>query len=89
MHVSSGRSEVNYQEWDKPQEEADESAEEVQERSMPPAYFTLFGLHADANFTDAERADLIAGLKATFGDEEDEDDDEDEDEDDDDDEDDD
>jgi hypothetical protein len=72
MHVAEGRSKVNYQEWDQPQDEADESAEEVEDGSMPPAYFTLFGLHSDADFTDDERAELIAGLQTMFGDEDDE-----------------
>ena len=36
---------------------------------MPPPYFTVFGLHSEANLTEAEKAELIAGLRATFGDE--------------------
>jgi hypothetical protein len=75
-HVADGRSKVNFQEWDQPQKDADESAEEVENGSMPPAYFTLFGLHDEANFTDEETADLIAGLRTVFGDGDDEDEDE-------------
>lgn len=71
MHVADGRSKVNYQEWDQPQDKADESAEEVEKGSMPPPYFTLFDLHSDADFTDTERAELIAGLRTVFGDEDD------------------
>ena len=68
-HVADGRSAVNYQEWDQPQDEPEKSAKEVKNGSMPPPYFTVFGLHSEANLTDTEKADLIAGLRATFGDE--------------------
>ncbi|HWP29063.1 MAG TPA: heme-binding domain-containing protein, partial [Chloroflexota bacterium] len=55
----------NYSEWDRRQEEASESAEAVQKGSMPPAYYVW--LHPEARLTAAERAELIAGLQATFG----------------------
>ncbi len=66
LHVDEGRSKVNYSEWDKPQEEADESAETVIDGEMPPAYYTRF-THSEARLSEAELQDLIAGLKATFG----------------------
>lgn len=66
-HIEDGRSKVNYSEWDRPQREADESFAEVKKGSMPPPYYTLFGLHADAILTDAERATLLEGLQATPG----------------------
>ena len=65
-HIESGRSDVNYSEWDRPQEEADESAETVMDGEMPPAYFTRL-THADARLSDSERRRLIDGLIATFG----------------------
>ncbi len=65
-HIDSGRSKVNYSEWDRPQREADESAETVMDNEMPPAYFTRF-THADARLVGAERQQLIDGLIATFG----------------------
>jgi len=65
-HIDSGRSKVNYSEWDRPQKKADESAETVKDGEMPPAYFTRF-THADARFTSAETQQLIEGLIATFG----------------------
>ncbi len=65
-HIDSGRSKVNYSEWDRPQKEADESAETVIDGEMPPAYFTRF-THAEARLTDAELQRLIDGLEATFG----------------------
>lgn len=66
LHVDAGRSEVNYSEWDKPQKEADESAETVIDGEMPPAYYTRFA-HSEARLGQAELRDLIAGLEATFG----------------------
>ena len=66
LHVDQGRSEVNYSEWDKPQDEADESAETVIDGEMPPAYYTRF-THSDARLTEAELRQLIDGLEATFG----------------------
>ncbi len=63
--VDKGRRELNYSEWDRRQEEAGESAEAVQKGSMPPAYYVW--LHPEARLTAAERAELIAGLQATFG----------------------
>lgn len=45
--------------------EADEMIREIRRGSMPPASYTL--LHPDANLSDQQKADLIAGLQATFG----------------------
>jgi hypothetical protein len=45
--------------------EADEAAEMVSEGEMPPWQYTL--AHPEARLTEAERGELIAGLKATFG----------------------
>ncbi len=73
-HVSSGRDAVNYSEWDRPQEEAHESAETVREGEMPPAYYTRLA-HDRARLTEMERSELIAGLIATLGGGEDESDD--------------
>lgn len=64
LDVHEGREHLNYSEWDRPQE-GDESAETVREDSMPPGYYTL--IHPDARLTDAELAELVAGLEATFG----------------------
>jgi mono/diheme cytochrome c family protein len=64
-HVQEGRSELNFSEWDRPQEEAHESAEVVDEGEMPPANYVW--LHPEADLTHAERAELIAGLQRTLG----------------------
>lgn len=66
-HVDDGRAAVNYSEFDKPQDEADETIEEILDGKMPPAYYTRFGLHAEANFTEQEQSALIDGLQATPG----------------------
>jgi hypothetical protein len=63
--VDKGRREVNYSEWDRPQEEASESAETVQKGTMPPWYYVQ--LHPAAGLSPAEREALIRGLAATFG----------------------
>jgi hypothetical protein len=66
-HVTSGRSKLNFSEFDKPQEDADKSAEITNEGEMPPDYYTRFGLHAAAHLNHAEVAQLVAGLRATPG----------------------
>ena len=67
MHVNQGRSAVNYSTFATDPGDADESVEVVLDGSMPPGYFTRFGLHPEAKLTDAERDQLIAGLRATPG----------------------
>ena len=66
-HVESGRSKLNFSEFDEPQHDADKSARVTEEGSMPPGYYTRFGLHATAELSDAEVAQLVAGLRATPG----------------------
>jgi hypothetical protein len=83
-HVEEGRDAVNYSEFATSRGEADESIESIREGSMPPAFYTYFGLHSDADLSRSEQDELIAGLRATpglaeEGDEEGDEDDEDED----------
>jgi Haem-binding domain len=66
-HVSSGRSSVNYSEFTTGGEKSDETISVIKNRSMPPAYFTRFGLHSEAKLTDAEVTELVNGLLATPG----------------------
>ena len=66
-HVKAGRSKLNFSEFDKPQDDADKSAEITEDREMPPGYYTRFGLHSAAQLSDAEVAQLVAGLRATPG----------------------
>jgi hypothetical protein len=63
--VDQGRRALNYSEWDRGQREAHESAESVSKGEMPPWFYALPG--TSARLTQAERAELIAGLEATFG----------------------
>jgi hypothetical protein len=60
--VDEGREELNYSEWNRPQE-GDESAETVREGSMPPRSYLL--THPDARLTNGELEKLAAGLAAT------------------------
>lgn len=64
-HVDEGREKLNFSEWDRPQDEAEEAAEVVQEGEMPLWDYLL--LHPEASLTAAEQADLVKGLLATFG----------------------
>jgi len=66
-HIESGRESVNYSEFVRDPGEAAESVEVILDGSMPPAYYTYFGRHPDARFTDVELAELVAGLQATPG----------------------
>jgi hypothetical protein len=62
--VDEGREELNYSEWNRPQE-AGESAETVRDGSMPPRAYRL--THSEARLTDAELETLANGLAATVG----------------------
>ena len=64
-HVEEGREELNFSEWDLPQDEAEEAAEEVLEGNMPMRNYVW--LHPEAKLTDSERQALARGLEATFG----------------------
>lgn len=64
--VAEGREHFNVSEWNRPQKDADEAAEEFQDRDMPlPIYRTT---HPEARLEGAERDELLRGLVATFGD---------------------
>ena len=64
--VERARGELNFSEFDRPQDEADEAAEMVREGKMPLNYY--LPAHREAKLTAAEREALAAGLAATFGD---------------------
>ncbi|MGB6059319.1 MAG: heme-binding domain-containing protein [Microthrixaceae bacterium] len=66
-HVKEGRSALNFSEWHTAAgENADEAAETVSDGSMPPSYYTYFGLHSEAKLTPAETKALIDGLNRTI-----------------------
>jgi hypothetical protein len=59
--VESGRRELNYSEWDRPQDEGAESAGSLRTGRMPPWYYPW------ARLSSAERQALLRGLETTFG----------------------
>ena len=66
--VDEGRSHFNVSEWGRPKNHGDEAAGLVREGEMPLWYY--LPTHPEARLSEAERAELVAGLVATFGDEE-------------------
>ncbi len=65
-HVDEGRDALNFSTFDVTTHGADEAVETILDGSMPPSYYTRFGLHPEARLTDAEIQELVAGLRATF-----------------------
>ena len=63
--VDEGRAALNFSEWDRPQAEAGDAAEAVQEGEMPPWLYRL--VHPDARLSAAETQALVQGLVATLG----------------------
>jgi len=61
--VSVGRAHLNFSEWDRAQEHAEDAAEQLLEGEMPPAIYTL--LHGDAVLDAAERRELSNALTFT------------------------
>ncbi len=60
--VDEGRRHLNFSTWDRPQRHAKDAAGEVEEGAMPPALY--LPLHPTARLSEAEKAELVAGLKA-------------------------
>ena len=66
-HIDEGRGQVNYSEFGVSRGNYRETIEVIQDGSMPPFYYTMFGRHPEAKLTKTEKATLIAGLAATPG----------------------
>lgn len=64
-HVDEGREALNFSEWDRPQAEAEEAAEEILEGEMPLWDYAL--MHPSARLSPAETRALADGLAATLG----------------------
>lgn len=64
-HVKEGRAALNFSECTKGRSE-NEASEKVRDGSMPPSYYTWFGMHSNAKLTAAEKQELADGLKATL-----------------------
>lgn len=66
--VEEGREHFNVSAWDRGPGDADEAAEEYEEGEMPLWFYTP--LHPQAKLSSEDRGVLLAGLRATFGEEE-------------------
>ncbi len=65
--VKSGRSSLNFSEWNRPQDTSiGDIVEAVQGGSMPPAYYAWMPNHPGAKLSKSEKAAFIRGLEATF-----------------------
>lgn len=62
--VDAGRAVLNFSEWNRPQEEAKEAVEALQEGEMPPAAYRL--MHSHARLSAADHALLVQGLARTL-----------------------
>ena len=63
-HVTEGRQHLNFSEWDKGQPGFREVQEQVASGEMPPWDYLL--MHGSGKLTDAEKEQLLTGLKATY-----------------------
>lgn len=61
--VREGRETLNFSEWGRSRR-TNEIAEAVREGEMPPWYFVI--MHSDADLSDSEKDELIAGFQATL-----------------------
>lgn len=60
--VREGREHLNFSEWHRAQEHADDAADVVRDEEMPPVKYRV--LHPDARLSDTERDRLARGLAA-------------------------
>ena len=66
-HVKGGRGALNFSECTQTTRRGEgDAAEATQNGSMPPKYYTWFGLHSNAKLSPAERQQLADGLGATL-----------------------
>jgi len=63
--VEEGREHLNFSEWNRGYEEAEEASETVLEGEMPPRIY--LPLHPAAKLTEAEKQALATGLRQTPG----------------------
>jgi hypothetical protein len=67
QHVDDGRASLNLSDWNgKRGEGAGDAAETVRDGSMPPTYYTWFGLHGSSKLTKTQRDQLAHGLTVTL-----------------------
>lgn len=65
--VEEGRSHFNVSEWGREENHGDEAADLLRNGEMPPWFYLL--AHPEARLSAEGRAELVAGLVATFGEE--------------------
>lgn len=63
-HVVEGREHLNFQEWDRPNEDFDEIEEVMESGEMPLSDYLI--LHAEAKLTQEETRQLVDGLRASY-----------------------
>ncbi len=63
--IQSGRKELNFSDWDRYSDEADDAVEMVREGDMPLDRYTW--IHRDAALTQAERDHLVDALMQMAG----------------------
>ncbi len=63
--VDEGREHLNFSEWDRPQDDADEASEVVREKEMPPWFY--LPTHPEADLSAQEQEQLAAGFDKMFG----------------------
>jgi hypothetical protein len=68
--VEKARQQLNFSEWDRPENEAGEAAEQIKKGEMPLWFY--IPLHPSAKLSAGEKQALIRGLQATIGDHEEE-----------------
>jgi len=64
-HTNEGRDYLNFSEWNRVQEEAEEAAETVLDGSMPLRVYLI--THGDARLSEQEKTLLAQGLQRTLG----------------------
>lgn len=62
--VAEAREHLNFSEWDREQDDADDAPDEVADGDMPLWTYRL--VHPEARLDEAERAELVRGLEATL-----------------------
>lgn len=65
--VDEGRSYLNVSQWGRGKQEGEEAAHMVRRGEMPPWFY--LPAHPEARLSEPEKQELIRGLVATFGDE--------------------
>jgi len=65
--VEKARSHFDVSEWGRRKQHSDEAAGKFRDADMPPWFYLPF--HGEARFSASERAEFLAGLISTFGDE--------------------